>query len=139
MLKPKQEQFCIEYVKCGNAATAYQRAYRQSNRLAATSRASKILQRPEIQSRIKELNDAMTSEKILTAEEVQERLSAIAKGEVLETVVLPNGTLTTKPAAVRDVLKALELLAKCKGLFVSKQELTLKDLKPVIIIDDIGK
>lgn len=139
MLKPKQEQFCIEYVKCGNAATAYQAAYSQSNRLAATSRASKILQRPEIQARIKELNDAMTSEKILTAEEVQERLSAIAKGEVLETVVLPNGTLTTKPAAVRDVLKALELLAKCKGLFVSKQELTLKDLKPVIIIDDIGK
>jgi len=139
MLKPKQEQFCIEYVKCGNAATAYQAAYSQLNRLAATSRASKILQRPEIQSRIKELNDAMTSEKILTAEEVQERLSAIAKGEVLETVVLPNGTLTTKPAAVRDVLKALELLAKCKGLFVSKQELTLKDLKPVIIIDDIGK
>ena len=42
--------------------------------------------------------------------------------EITEEIVLKNGERVRKQVAVRDVLKALELLAKIRGMFVMKVE-----------------
>lgn len=136
-LKPKQERFCIEYARNGNAKAAYMSAYGTKNENGAAVSASKLLQRSEIQERLKELEKEIMSEKILSATEIQERLSTIARREVRDEIMLPNGTLASKKVSIRDSLKALELLAKCKGMFVTKQEVDLKGMTPVIIVDDI--
>ena len=136
-LRPKQERFCIEYARSGNAKAAYMSAYGTTNENGAAVSAHKLLQRPEIQERLKELGAEISGAKICAAEEIQERLSQIARREIQDEVMLPNGTLVTKTVSVRDSLKALELLAKCKGLFITKQELDFKGVVPIVIHDDI--
>lgn len=136
-LRPKQERFCVEYARSGNAKAAYMSAYGTSNENGAAVSAHKLLQRPEIQARLKELGAEISGEKICGATEIQERLSQIARREIRDEVMLPNGTLVTKTVSVRDSLKALELLAKCKGMFITKQELDFKGVVPIVIHDDI--
>ena len=138
MLKnPKQERFCVEFLKIGNAKSAYMKAYGTTNEQGAAVSAHKLLRREEIKTRIKELGDELMTEKICDAQEIQERLSAIARREIRDTIVLPNGELTTKPVSVRDCLKAIEILCKVKGMYLTKQEVDMKGLVPVVIHDDI--
>ena len=96
MLTVKQERFCIEYVKSGNATLAYMTAYGQKKSDSARAAASALLRNVKVQSRIKELDEKILDEKILDAKEIQTRLSAIARREVFETVTLPTGEQVQK-------------------------------------------
>lgn len=135
-LSPQREKFCAEYVRCGNATEAYRRAYSVTNTGTAKANASKLLKNPEIQARLAELQAEVTNEKILSAQEIQERLSSIARREVYETVTLPNGAQVQKQTSIRDATRALELLAKVSGMFITKQEIDLSGSLPVVIHDD---
>lgn len=137
MVSPKQDKFCTEYITCGIAREAYQRAF-GGNEHTARVNASKLLQRPAIQQRIRELQAELASAKIITAQELQERLTRIARREETEVVYLPNGTQVERPAQIRDSLKALEMLAKINGLFLNRTELDIRDVAPVIIVDDVA-
>lgn len=137
MLNPMQERFCIEYLASGNGKASYMKAFGVTNEGTARVNASKLLHSPEIQSRLKELQAEMASAKICQAEEVQERLSAVARRELYETVFLPNGEQVQKQTTIRDSVKALELLAKINRLLVSKAEVDISGVMPVIIKDDM--
>lgn len=137
MLNPKQEKFCIEYLQSGNAAAAYKSAFGIVNDNAARASSSRLLKNPAIQARLSELQAQVTNEKILSAQEIQERLSSVARREVYETVTLPNGQQVQKPTSIRDATRALELLAKINGMFISRQEVDLQGVMPVVIHDDI--
>ena len=138
MLKnPKQEKFLREYAKSGNAGQAYQIAFGLSNANAARASSSRLLKSPEIQARLSELQAELASDSICQAKEIQERLTQIARNEVTETIYLPNGSSVQKPVAVKDRIRALELLAKINCMFVSKSEIDLKGVAPVIIVDDV--
>ena len=121
-LNPKQEKFCLEYATTGNATESYQSAYQMTDESIAATNASRLLRNAKVQKRLKEISDELSSQKIMDAEEIQKRLTAIARGEVDEELILKNGEHVRKQAAIRDVLRALELLAKIKGLFVTKVE-----------------
>lgn len=136
MLNPKQQRFCVEYLKTGNAAQSYKLAFGISNDNAARASSCRLLKNPEIQARLAELQAEVANEKILSAQEIQERLSAIARREVYETVTLPNGAQFQKQTSIRDSARALELLAKINGLFVNRQEVELSGVLPVVINDD---
>lgn len=136
MLNPKQEKFCIEYLQSGNAAAAYKSAFGIANDNAARASSSRLLKNPAIQARLSELQAQVVSEKILSAQEIQERLSAVARREVYETVTLPNGQQVQKPTSIRDAVRALELLAKINALFITRQEIELNGVMPVLIHDD---
>lgn len=138
MLNEKQSRFCIEYVCCGIAREAYQRAFGGTDATARVN-STKLMKNPAIQDRIREIQSELASAKIATAQEVQERLTQILRRELSDTVYLPNGTSIERPAQIRDVLKAAEMLAKVQGLFISKAELEITNLPTVAIIDDIGK
>lgn len=137
MLNPMQEKFCVEYIQSGNGKASYKAAFGVTNDGTARVNASKLLKNPEIQSRLKELQAEMASAKICAAAEIEERLSSIARRELYETITLPTGQQVQKQTSIRDSVKALELLAKISGLFVTKKEIDLKGLTPVVIVDDI--
>lgn len=135
MLTPKQESFCAFYLKSGVAAEAYQKAY-GGGRDSARVKASNLLRNDKIQARLAELQAEIANEKICSAREVQERLSAIARRELYETITLPNGEQVQKQTSIRDSCRALEMLAKINSLFISRQEVDLNVL-PVVIRDDL--
>lgn len=137
MLNPMQEKFCVEYIQSGNGKASYKAAFGVTNDGTARVNASKLLRNPEVQERLKELQTELESQKICAATEIQERLSAIARRELYETITLPTGQQVQKQTSIRDSVKALELLAKVSGLFVTKKEIDLKGLTPVVIVDDI--
>ena len=68
----------------------------------------------------------------MDAREVQERLTAIARGEVTEEIFL-NGERTQRQATIRDKLKAIELLCRVQGLFIQRTDLNVNGIVPVVI------
>lgn len=136
-LTAQQENFCLEYVKSGNAAQAYKAAYSVTNTSTAKANGSRLLKNPAVQSRIAELQAQVENDKICTAQEIRERLSQIARRELYETITLPNGQQVQKPTSIRDATRALELLAKASGMFISKAEVDVQGVVPMVIHDDI--
>lgn len=137
MLKnPKQEKFCVEFAKSGNATAAYVAAY-GGNSESARSKASHLLQNVAVQERLQEIRSEVASKAICDCEEIQRRLSSIARRETVEEVFLPNGDLVQKKTSVKDSLKAIEILAKIHGMFISKSEIDLRGNVPIVIVDDI--
>lgn len=129
-LTARQEKFCLEYITSGNGTKAYQLAF-GTKESSARAAASALLRNVTIQERIAELQSAVEEEQIASAREIQRVLTMILRREVTDTVFLPKGEQVERPAAIRDVLKAAELLGKMQGLF--KQEINIKSVTPVVI------
>ncbi len=137
MLNVQQEKFCVEFVSNGgNGQQAYQAVYGADANTARVN-ASRLLKKPEVQERLKELQAEANSDKILSAQELKERLSAIARREVTETIFLPNGEQVQKKTSVKDAIRALETLARISGLYATKPaDVDVKN-QVVVIVDDI--
>ena len=120
-LTAKQEKFCREYASSGNATKSYLSAYSKGNSYsAAGSEAHKLLKNPKIKGRLKELYETHNAEKIMQAEEIQTSLTEIAR-----------------TGSTKDRLKAIDLLCKMGGLYISKQELAITESIPIVIRDNI--
>ena len=132
MLNPKQERFCLEYGASSNATDAYRIAYGAKDETTAASCGSKLLRSAKIQARLQELAAEMASRKIAQSTELQERLTSIIRGETTEEVILPSGDRVQRRVAIKDVLKAIELLCRIQGLFISKQEVSV-NATPIVI------
>lgn len=135
-MTPKQEQFCAEYLIDLNATQAAIRAGYSPSRANAT--AYKLLTNADIQTRINDLRAERFKATIMTAEEVEARLSAIGRGELKEEVVVTLGIgdgfseekIVKKQISAKDQLKALELMGKRNNLFSADTQI---DIKPIII------
>ena len=127
-LNPRQEFFCLEYIKDGNATQAAIRAgYSEKT---AGSISTRLLQKVNIRTRIDELMAGVQQEKIADAKEVLRYLTSVMRGEAGED---QQGEQT--PVSVRDRLKAAELLAKRYGLLT--EQVKLSGSVPVQIVDDL--
>lgn len=128
-LTARQERFCLEYAKSGNATAAYKAAgYEPKTERAAIASASRMLTKVDVRERLRELSERMDSEGIASASELQRLFTSIARGEVQER----DG----RPALLRDRLKAAELLAKAQGLFVKKHEVDVDGLEILVTLED---
>ena len=136
-LNPKQERFCYEFIACGNATAAYKAAYPNVGDNTARVNSSRLLADKRIQVRLKELQAEMTSEKICDSVELQEFLSRVVRRELTEELYLPSGERQERANSVRDALKAAELLARISGLYVTKAEVDVQGVVPVVIHDDV--
>ena len=113
-----QENFCVEFVRCGNATEAYKNAgYKVRSDKVAGVCAAKLLGNARVQSRIAELRREMDSYKIMDAAERRELLTQFARDEE-----------TAKP----DRLKAMDLLNKMDGVYINKTQVSGADGKPLI-------
>lgn len=85
-LTPKQEKFCREFIKDGNASAAYRRAYDvQTDKATSVHRmASALMDNVHVASRIKEIQDRIKKASQITIESHLERLAQISESAYLE-------------------------------------------------------
>ena len=137
-LNPRQEKFCIEYAKTGNATTAYQLAgFESKSRESAQANSARLLADERIQERLRELSEELKAETIAGVKELQEGLTQIFRGQATTPLMTKDGEVVQVPVSAKDRLKAAELLCKTHGAFLTRQELNIQESVPVIIRDDI--
>lgn len=132
MLNPRQEKFCFEYASSSNATDAYRKAYGVTDETTAATCSSKLLRTAKVKDRLKELASEMASRKIAQSIELQEKLTSILRGETTEEIILPNGERLQRRVAIKDVLRAIEILARIQGLFFERQEVKFTNA-PIVI------
>jgi len=117
-MNPRQEAFCVEYVRSGNAAKAYRAAgYKIGNPHSADVRASALLRRPEVAKRVQLLVVEMKGEEILDARQRRIVLSEIARTS----------------ANTMEVIRAIDVLNRMDGVYVQRQQITGADGSPLRI------
>lgn len=130
-LSVKQEKFCLEYAKLGNARQAYINAgYECEKEETIDASASRLLRNVKVQERLAELADETKNSAIADIQEMQEVLTRIIRQEAKEEVLVLDtihGTFnkTTKTPAVKEVISAIEKLGKMQGAFSEKVELEI--------------
>lgn len=119
-LTPKQKAFCDYYIKLGNAAEAYKKAYSCTNDTTARTNANKNLQKPTIKAYIEERLKEIENTRIADAKEVMEYLTRVMRGEEKDQFGLD--------ASLQDRTKAAELIGKRYSIFNAK-EIEFKERK----------
>lgn len=122
MLTVKQEKFCQEYAKCGNATEAYINAGYSVNKEVAKANASRLLTNDNIKKRLAELAEETKTESIADIQEMQEVLTKIIRREMYDEGAVVDGEREKKPAAIKDIISAIEKLGKMQGAFVERIE-----------------
>ena len=112
-LTEKQKRFCDEYIKLGNAKEAAINA--GYSKKTAKSMGSENLTKPDLKKYIDERMEQLASERIMSAQEILERLSLIANAEIKETVVIANAdgySEVEKPPDFKVQIQAMKELLK---------------------------
>jgi phage terminase small subunit len=131
----RQERFCQEYSKLGNATqSAINAGYSEKTAYSAGQR---LLKDVEIQTRIKELQGEIKNQNIIDARKMQEVLTSIILQESEEEVIVvegigdgcSEGVKHKKKPSQSDRIKAINLLAKMQG--VLDNSMTLNVVIPV--------
>lgn len=128
-LTTKQEAFCLEYAKTGNATqSAISAGYAQKT---AYSQGQRLLKNVEVQKRLQDIAKQIESEKIADITEIQKFLTSVMRNETIEEVVVVEGygegcssaRTMDKDTFLKDRIKAAETLAKMQGAFDNKLQL----------------
>lgn len=87
-LTPKQEKFCLEYLKTGNASEAYRTAYDAADMKPESihRNAYELVNNTKIASRLAELNASAVSDAVMTRQEAMEKLSNLARTDLADVV-----------------------------------------------------
>lgn len=127
-LTVKQEKFCLEYAKSGNARTAYINAgYKHSKDSTTDVNACRLLKKDKIKARLAELAEEAKNDSIADIREMQEILTQIIRQTAKEEVIgfdVTNGSYkkVSKTPAIKNVIDAINTLGKMQGAFVEKIE-----------------
>ena len=144
-LNARQKAFCEFYVASGNATDAAIKAgYSKSY---ARDRIHILMKSIGISRYIDELMQKLQSERIASAEEVLQNLTAMMRGEIQEEVVVVEGkgdgistaSIIKKQVSAKERIKAAELLGKRHALFTDKAK--IEGTLPVMIVgeDDLDE
>ena len=115
-LNIKQEKFCLEYSRNGNATEANKLAgFKVKDDKVAGVNAARLLGNASIQARLKELSQEIKSSKIANTVECQELLTEIARDTEIYA---------------KDRVAALNTLLKAQGAF--SQNVNLIGAVPVV-------
>jgi phage terminase small subunit len=128
-LPVKQELFCLEYAKSGNARQAYKRAgYKCRSDEAADANASRLLRNDKVQSRLAELYEEAKNASIADIVEMQQTLTKIIRQQLTEEVIvvesvgdfMSEARKMEKNPAIKDIINAINTLGKIQGVFIDK-------------------
>ena len=144
-LNARQKAFCEYYVASGNATEAAIKA--GYSKRTAKSIGQRLLTFVDIKKYIDELMQKLESERIASAEEVLQNLTAMMRGEIQEEVVVVEGEgdgfssarIIKKQVSAKERIKAAELLGKRHALFTDKTK--IEGTLPVMIVgeDDLDE
>ncbi|MCC2745031.1 terminase small subunit [Leuconostoc lactis] len=112
-LTPKQQKFADEYIKTGNATqSAIEAGY---SKKTAQVIGAENLSKPMVKSYIEERMAEIASKRVMSYTEAVELLTSIARGELMETVVVgtmdgvetveKEADIKTRIAALKEILK----------------------------------
>ena len=113
-LTEKQRRFCEAYSSNGGNALD---AARRAGYATPHPEGQRMLQKASIREALEKLREKTTSEAILTREERQAYWTRVIRGEEQDA----DG----RPPAMRDRLRASELLARSQGDFLDRAEVSL--------------
>jgi phage terminase small subunit len=139
----KQEKFCIEYAKSGNARQAYEKAgYSCSKESTVDVNACRLLKNDKVKERLAELTEEVKDASIADIKEMQEKLTEIIRQQAEEEVivVLSKGDFMQeaqkmmKKPAIKEVISAIEKLGKMQGAFTDN--VNVNGVVPVVIAGD---
>lgn len=112
-LTPKQQRFCDEYIKSGNATKAYFEAgYKITSNESAKAAASRLLTTVNVQKYLKAKLKQLESKKIAGAREVLEYLTSVVRGEQTEAVATARGVFEGVPVSAKDRISAAKEILK---------------------------
>ena len=134
LITQQQELFCQGIAKGMTSTDAYKNAgYKSKSDATAQAAASRLMTKPKIKARLKELADEVKSKAIMDIAEAQERLSAYAR-----RTPQPNsaGDGEIRPC-IETSIKAIEMLVRIQGGFVDKQQIEMSGSLPVLIRNDV--
>lgn len=120
MLTPKQEAFCLAYIRCGNGLQAYREAGyspRMSDK-SATEAASRMLRDAKVVARIEELRKPVAAEAGITLE-----------NHLRDLEILRNQAVNDQKWSA--AIQAEIARGRASGLYVERTELTGRDGAPV--------
>ena len=109
-LTVKQQKFCDEYIRSGNATEAALKAGYRSR--TAYSIGNENLKKPELKKYIEEKIKEIESAKLATAQETLEYLTSVMRGEQTETVVTAKGLYKNIEVSAKDRITAAKELLK---------------------------
>lgn len=141
-LNTRQVLFVDFYIQSGNATESAKKAGYSAK--SAYQLGCELLKNAKIQAAIDARLKQLESERIAKDKEVLEYITAVMRGETEEEVVMNIGTgkgftrveKVKAQVSAKERLKAAEMLAKVKGMFISRQEVELQGVIPVVIRDD---
>ena len=142
-LSIKQEKFCLEYAKLGNARQAYINAgYKHSKDNVTDVNACRLLKTDKVQARLAELAAEAQNSAIADIKEMQEKLTEIIRQTADEEVVVVENTgdfmraarVVKKKPAFKDVISAIDKLGRMQGAFNDK--LSVEIVQPVFSGED---
>lgn len=119
----KQENFCLEYVKSGNASEAYKKAYSAGKMKAASINrlAKQLIDNIKITSRIKELREPVIEKAQITLE-----------GHLADLLTLRE--LAVKYQQISAAINAEIARGKAAGIHIEKSQVNLNTLNPMVIV-----
>ena len=105
-LTPKQEKFCLAYLKTGNASEAYRQAYAADGMKPATInvKACELLANGKIAARLEELTRAATTSAVMTRQRALERLSLIAETSIADILEFDQQELEGADGPIRETI-----------------------------------
>ena len=113
-LTPKQEAFCLKYMKCGNASEAYRTAYDVGENTKPETvwrKACEVMANGKVSARVFDLQQAAVELTLVTVQSLTEELNESRK-------------LATDQENPSEMTKATMAKAKIHGLDVNKVDLT---------------
>lgn len=141
----KQEKFCQLYAATGNATQSYKDAgYKWKSESGVRVAASNFVNKnPNIQKRLRELAEEAKNNAIADIIEMQSTLTKIIREELDEEKLMSEGmgdgysriVSKRQKAALKDRLKAIELLGKMQGAFIDN--VNINGNVPVTFVDDL--
>ena len=141
-LNERQKAFVDFYIQTSNLSESARKAGYSPKNAGATG--IELLKNPKIQAAIQSRLAQLESERIAKDKEILEYITAVMRGETEEEVVMNVGTgkgftraeKVMAKVSAKERLKAAEMLAKVKGMFITRQEVELSGSMPVVIRDD---
>lgn len=128
----KQKKFADYYISSLNATQSYLKVYKVKNSKVASVNASQLLAKPSVKAYIKNELEQISKDRVMSRDEILERHTRIARGELTEEVIVPlykKYERVRKQASIKDMQKSMEHISKLRGDYeADKKDVTLTDV-----------
>lgn len=125
----RREKFAQLVAEGKSLSDAYRGAgFISTNPSTVNSTASRLYHSEDIQQRIAEIRAELYPARIMTAKEIQQKLTEFATRTEQPDGVIPS---------IAEATRAAEILCRISGLFLDRKEVNVSGSLPVVISDDV--